>query len=193
MAASNVAQFDRSGIDRVVALPPDQHTDDKHIENVGADTDGERGCIISEMVVKQAGDPAAGGHASAADQQQRRDSPGGFGAGNSSRTARIYAGMMPEKPSPTRLLISFTGVATRATRSAVPGTSFSSAARCFVFAHDILTARRDAGTADRFVDSIPWCCPDARLALSPGCRRGRRRPVRYKDSVLPEGSTSPRA
>ena len=53
--------------DRVVALSPDQHTDDKDIENVGADADGERGRIMSETIVEQAGEPAAGGHASPAE------------------------------------------------------------------------------------------------------------------------------
>jgi hypothetical protein len=58
-----IARFDWSSLDHGVALPPDQHADHQQIENVGADADGERGRIISEMVVEQAGDPAAGSHA----------------------------------------------------------------------------------------------------------------------------------
>ena len=56
-----------------MALPSDQHADHKQVENVGADADGERGRIISEMVVEQAGDPAAASHASPAEQQQPDD------------------------------------------------------------------------------------------------------------------------
>src|ERR1700730_19387578 len=48
--------------DRVLALSPDQHADCEQIENVGADADGERGPVISELVVKEAGDSPHGGH-----------------------------------------------------------------------------------------------------------------------------------
>src|SRR3954468_15525456 len=64
--------------DRLVALSPDQHADNQDIEDIGADADRERGGIISEMVVKEPGEPAPGGHAAAAEQQQGRNSPRGF-------------------------------------------------------------------------------------------------------------------
>src|SRR5689334_7044443 len=61
--------------DRLVALSPDQHADNQDVENIGADADRKRGGIISEMVVKQTGEPAAGGHVAAAEQQQGRNPP----------------------------------------------------------------------------------------------------------------------
>ena len=51
-----------------LAFSPDQHADDEQVEKVGADADGKRGRIIAEMIVQQPGHPAAGGHASAAEQ-----------------------------------------------------------------------------------------------------------------------------
>ena len=85
----------------MVALSPDQHTDNDQIENVGSDADRERGCIISEMVVEQAGEPTAERPCrSPLNSKKVGILQEASDAGNSSRTASTYAGMMPEKPSP---------------------------------------------------------------------------------------------
>ena len=72
-----------------VMLSPDQHTDDEHIENVGADSDGERGRIMSEMIIEQAGEPAAGAMPPPLNSNSVGILQEASDAGNNSRTARI--------------------------------------------------------------------------------------------------------
>jgi len=49
---------------RAKALAPNQHAHQKQVEQVGSDAGGKGGRIISELIIEQAGDPAAGTHAS---------------------------------------------------------------------------------------------------------------------------------
>jgi len=62
-------------VNRAKPLTSDQKTHNQKVEKVGADAGGERRRVVSEMIVQQAGDPAAGAHAAAAEQQKHRDSP----------------------------------------------------------------------------------------------------------------------
>ena len=64
---SNYAES--SGVGRAVALPSDQQPDHHQVEDIGADAEGEGRRVIAEMIVEQAGEPAARGHADAAAQQ----------------------------------------------------------------------------------------------------------------------------
>ena len=44
------------------ALAPNQNADEEKIEQVGGNAGGKCRCIISEMIIEQAGDPATGTH-----------------------------------------------------------------------------------------------------------------------------------
>lgn len=55
-----------SRMHRAMALPRHQQPDHQQIEDVRADAGGEGGRVIAEMIIQQAGDPAAARHADAA-------------------------------------------------------------------------------------------------------------------------------
>jgi hypothetical protein len=79
---------DSSGIDRAAAVPPDQYRDQKQIGNVGVDPEREGGRMISEMIVKKAGDQPPAAIPPPLNSNRvgiRREASE---AGNSSRTAR---------------------------------------------------------------------------------------------------------
>jgi hypothetical protein len=56
-------------------LPQQQRDDDNEIEHIRSDRVEKRRSVISEQVMQRAAHPCPGGHAGAAEQQQRRDSP----------------------------------------------------------------------------------------------------------------------
>src|SRR5205807_4479334 len=64
-----------------IPLPRHQRPDHEKIEQIGGDAGGEGGCVVTEVVVHDAGEPAAGRHAAAAHQQQGRHPPAGFAGG----------------------------------------------------------------------------------------------------------------
>ena len=56
-------------------LPRDQHADHQQVETIGDDAGRERRRVSAVVIVEQAGEPTAGGHAAPATQQERRNAP----------------------------------------------------------------------------------------------------------------------
>ena len=61
-----------------LAAPEREHADDHKIDHVDAQAGGKGRRVIAEIVIQNAGDPAARRHPGTAAQQQRRHAPIGF-------------------------------------------------------------------------------------------------------------------